>query len=123
MTINVPGEAREQTDEEKLWSYATARERLLRALKITHHEQLYEPHYSVTVGTLHMGVYPTKTLAEDVQALLADELARTVSQRIPLEKAIPDPPNLRKGPCPVCGGTNLIDASRSIDCNDCGHSW
>lgn len=27
------------------------------------------------------------------------------------------------GACPKCGGTDLVDASQSIDCNACGHSW
>ena len=29
----------------------------------------------------------------------------------------------RGGPCPKCGGMDIIDASQSLDCNGCGHSW
>lgn len=25
--------------------------------------------------------------------------------------------------CPRCGSTSIIDASQSLDCNSCGHSW
>lgn len=25
--------------------------------------------------------------------------------------------------CPKCGGRDIIDASQSLDCNTCGHSW
>ncbi len=25
--------------------------------------------------------------------------------------------------CPKCGSTDILDASQSLDCNHCGHSW
>lgn len=31
--------------------------------------------------------------------------------------------SIQRSHCPKCGSSDIIDASQSLDCNACGHSW
>lgn len=45
------------------------------------------------------------------------------SRRDAVHKKTEQPHYARSMVCPKCGSTDVIDASQSLDCNSCGHSW